>query len=360
MKGSTLCSGLIALGLLLSSEVYAAEPTTEPDYATRQQGLQQTNPVAAWQRGQGKDVVVAVLDTGVQSSHPDLNDNLLLGYDYVDNQSDGSTDPNGHGTHIAGIIAALVNGVGITGIAPQAEILPVRVLNDAKGSEAMAYCEDYNDPETAPNPNCSKRTMLSTIKGIQSAALYALTKNKRMVINASFGSPAENGYCAAIDKLFSDHPELENLVIIVAAAMNENTSAERYPAACSRVFAVAAVDENDVRWTEGPRASNFGSWVSIAAPGKQVYSTWLEGAYRPQSGTSMATPFVAGAVAVLLSADPSLSPKQAMQYLLDNTDPLNDSGLGAGRLNLSKAMSAIPAPPVAPTAPVAPSNFSIQ
>ncbi len=346
------------LGVSVVSLGWAADP----EYG-RQTALQQANPEAAWERARGAGVVVALLDTGVDSSHPDLRANLLPAVDFVDDQplDPGSNgDPNGHGTHLAGVIAALKdNDIGISGIAPEARVLPVRVLKSTLLNGIHNHCTEYTD---ATNTTCkTTEPMLSPIKGMQYAADYAKTHNQIVVVNASLGSVAQNNYCSAIEALFNQDPGLKDRLIIVAAAMNRNTSDEYYPAACSHsnVVAVAAVDGEDQRWrVNDSYGSNYGNWITLAAPGAQVFSTKPDNEYGYLSGTSQATAFVSGALAVILSADTDLKPVDALGILLSNLKSLSDSSLGGGRLDLSRAMSAVPEQPQI-TPPSAPASLEV-
>lgn len=356
-------------GLSISAMVLGVEP----DY-DKQSGLKQTQPEGAWAlaqqagKGKGEGVVVVVLDSVAEITHPDLVANVVSStedYNFIqDLYNPPSGYHGGHGIHIAGIIAAAENGQGILGIAPKARVLPMRVLNKDLHSENGIYCGSLTSAQRATDRFCKT---LPVISGLNAAAQYALDNpTTKVVVNLSLGSPAELGYCSAIDDLYSANAGLDTRMIIVAAAMNENTDEPRYPAACgnSNIFAVAAADEVDGRWVESAlRGSNYGGWVDLAAPGKSVYSTWWGDSYTELSGTSQATAFVSGALAALLSYNGSITPQQAMALLLQNADPLKNDwlGTGKGRLNLSNAMAAAPSPPPAPgnTPPQAPSGFNV-
>ena len=251
-------------------------------------------------------VKVAVLDTGV-SPHEDLGA-LLPGYDFVQNDTDPS-DLHGHGTHVAGIVAAIRNSTGVAGVAPGVGIIPVRVL-DANGSGLIS----------------------SVIAGIG----FAL-ESKANVINLSLGST-------------TDVPALKNAitqatlsgVLVVAAAGNSGLSnAVSYPAAYPDVLAVASTTRSNAVSSFSSR----GSYVDIAAPGSSILSTYNNGSYEYMSGTSMASPHVAGAAALLFAAHPQASPLQVSQALCQSATDIDSTGVdqasGCGLMSVSKALSSL-------------------
>ena len=279
-----------------------AQPVSDPVFPD-QWGLQQINAPAAWQRGDsGSGATIAILDTGVDLAHPDLQSKLVAGADVTESDFQGCPGPqdeNGHGSHVAGIAAAATNnGIGVAGTAPAAQIMPVRVLNaDGEGSDA------------------------EVIAGIKHAA-----DNGAEVINLSLGGqpvigqlpPLNAEMAAAVDYAFSKGS------LVVAAAGNESVPLCSYPAAAAKAICVGATDRRGA-----PSAySNFPASpednVRVRAPGgfgpldcefsENIWSTvWPEGdecrnttrgdlsGYDAFAGTSMASPFVAG-VAALLSA----------------------------------------------------------
>ena len=251
-------------------------------------------------------VKVAVLDTGV-SPHEDLGA-LLPGYDFVQNDTDPS-DLHGHGTHVAGIVAAIRNSTGVAGVAPGVGIIPVRVL-DANGSGLIS----------------------SVIAGIG----FAL-ESKANVINLSLGTT-------------TDVPALKNAitqatlsgVLVVAAAGNSGLSnAVSYPAAYPDVLAVASTTRSNAVSSFSSR----GSYVDIAAPGSSILSTYNNGSYVYMSGTSMASPHVAGAAALLFAAHPQSSPLQVSQALCQSATDIDATGVdqasGCGLMSVSKALSSL-------------------
>jgi len=264
-------------------------------------------------------VTVAVIDTGVDYNHPDLTGKVTKGYDYVNADSD-PMDDMGHGTHVAGIIAAKANNnYGIAGVSWNAKILAIKVL-DSNG-----YGSDYD----------------------VNLGIYAAANNSSVkVINMSMGGPYSDTEYDAVEYAVMTKGKL-----LVAAAGNDNTSdtTNAYPAALSlsfpgRVLAVAAHDQAHCRAAEdqpppnglGP-FSNYGSWVSISAPGYDILSTvpisvptpWSYDGYYFLSGTSMAAPHVSGAAALAWQQYPSLTNLQIASLITSNAStagPLNVDG----------------------------------
>ncbi len=213
-------------------------------------------------------VVVAVLDTGVDGSHPDLAGRVLQGFDVMSGRPGGDRDPNGHGTHVAGIVAAVAgNGIGVEGFASGVRILPVRVLG------ANGYGDDADLAE-----------------GIIWAA-----DNGADIINMSVGGAEDMELLRSAVRYASGRG-----VLLVASAGNEALWGNQpsFPAALPEVVAVGAVGQRDVR----AMFSNTGPYVELMAPGSSIVSTWPGGRYLYSSGTSMAAPFVSAAAALTLAS----------------------------------------------------------
>lgn len=279
---------------------------------------------AAWDLTMGaRTVKVAVVDTGIDSQHPDLAGQVVGGRDFVNNDSDPDDDM-GHGTHVAGTIAALTNnGVGVAGIAGGASLLAVKVLG-SNGSGTVAAIAD----------------------GIN----YAVQQGAK-VINLSLGSPQSSTTLAS-----AINSALAAGVTVVAAAGNDGTSTPMYPAAIKGVIAVGATDSSDNRSS----FSNYGSWVTVAAPGSNILSTYPGGRYQAMNGTSMASPHVAGVAALVRSRHPDWSASQVKAAIETTGDPVRgfEGNLAIRRVNALKALGGgnpAPAPSVPPSpGPTAP------
>ncbi len=254
------------------------------------------NTYAAWGVTIGSPAVkVAVLDTGMQEDHPDLA-GKVTSYDI----GCGTTDCSGHGTHVAGILAAgLDNGAGGAGIAPNVSILNIRVFANAYGARTF-----------------------DIIAGINEAV-----ERGAWIINLSLGSyfrhPLEE---EAIESA------IDNGVTVIAAMGNDGSNTVHYPAAYDGVIAVSAVD------AAGSRAwfSNYGSWADLAAPGADMMSTVSGGRYESWNGTSMAAPVVSGLAALYMSAQGWTAPAQMEKLLKAATVKASDSGLGKGIVDAEK------------------------
>lgn len=261
----------------------------------------------------GAGVKVAVLDSGVISNHEDLK---IAGHYSNLTNDDGvaitsTNDVVGHGTHVAGIIGAQSNNVGGVGIAPDATLYNIRVMDDDGSGK------DYD-----------------VIQG-----LIRATQMKVDIVNMSLGGPGYNGlFQDALNDAYN-----EGIAVFVSAG-NDGVSAINYPANYDGVICVAATDTNNSR----ANFSTYGSWVDLSAPGVNIWSTYNGGtsSYASLSGTSMACPVAAGEAAVLLSAKPkSLDGKTGknkvdalLQLMKSNTVKASGSGMGSGITSLTKAL----------------------
>lgn len=321
----------VAAELETSPEVLEAEVdrrvaiATEDPEAWRQWGHLSTETPAAWKRNAtGSGVVVAVLDTGVDASHPDLAGRVLPGADFVYNTGDARTDPNGHGTAVAGVIAAVAdNGLGIAGVAHQASILPVRVLAD----DGRGWDSDVTE-------------------GILWAADAGAD-----IINLSLG--ASNGGSSIQQEAI--RYATDKGILVVAAAGNEDTAlgshpAPFYPAAFPETFAVGATTFRNER----AAFSNRGSYVNVSAPGEEILTTFPGGRYSTISGTSFAAPHVAAVATQLRSLPGTNLTPAALRTLIETTahdlGPRGrDASFGFGMVNsrvaVCKASGTCPATP---------------
>ena len=258
-----------------------------------------------WESGTGSGVKVAVIDTGIQLNHPDLSGNILTGYDFVNNDS-SANDDNGHGTHVAGIVASTMNGSGNVGASYSAKLIPIKVLNES----GYGYLSDV-------------------AKGI-----YYATDNGARVINLSLGTPYDSDVMRRAVTYASNKG-----VLIVAAAGNESGAPCSYPAAYSSVVCVVATTQDN----KLASFSNIGG--ELAAPGVSNYSTYINSSYAKLSGTSMASPHVAGSAALLMSVCTDCTTSQIRDILRSTAIDLGAEGkdiiFGYGLVNLVDAINEI-------------------
>jgi thermitase len=289
---------------------HAIATTNDPYFTSGSQWyLSKMQVPDAWDLTAGAPgVVVAVLDTGVRASHPDLAGKVLAGRDFASGDSDPS-DENGHGTAVAGLIGAVSgNSTGMASVAWNTSILPVRVLDkDGSGSHS----------------------------DIADGIVWA-TDQGADVINLSLGGTGSSSTLqSAINYAWSKG------VVIVAAAGNNGDSVPCYPAACTNVVAVSATNSSDSRTSW----SNYGSYVDIAAPGANVLTLSGSNGYEAMDGTSFSSPLTAGVVALMRAANPALSNATIVNALLANADDIGASGkdndFGHGRVNARRAVTAV-------------------
>lgn len=316
-------NGIISLNLPREQDATppaAPTPAAYPDdpMFAQQYSHKVSNSQAGWNIQKGSEnVVLAIVDTGVDVTHPDLAAKMLKGWNVVDN-SDTMADPQGHGTHCAGIAAALTNNkTGVAGVAPNVKILPVRVLDD-NGS--------------------------GTYADVANGILWAADHGAH-VISMSLGGPSSS-------KVIEDAVKhaISKDALLVAAMGNDGNGSKSYPAAIDGVMAIGSSDKNDKKSS----FSQFGKWHSVIAPGSGILSTFPTHAsgmpgtnYGSISGTSMATPFVAGLAALVRSQYPQLKRAEVKAHIEATSDDLGDKGYdiyyGFGRINVGKALATPPA-----------------
>jgi subtilisin family serine protease len=278
---------------------------------------------AAWDMARANGVLIAICDTGVEATHPDLAPILRgdLGWNAASNNSDWSPI-QGHGTLVAGAAAAATNNAtGVSGVAWGAQIIPVRISNNTDGT---AYVSD-------------------AVKCIQSSA-----DRGARVINLSYRMA---GY-SAIDTAASYARQRGALTFVAAGNDGIDPNWPDFP----NFLAVAATTDLDAR----PSWSNFGGYVDIAAPGISVRTTRIGASYTWASGTSLASPVAAGVAALVLGTNPALGPSQVEQILRESADDVaaggEDDESGSGRVNARRAValaggsSLPPSPTPTPTA----------
>ena len=333
-----------------SNQVVAPNDTLYP----QQWNLHGTKGISApeaWKTTQGAGVTVAVIDSGIVK-HPDLDANVLPGYDFITEPSiarDGNgrdSDPtdqgnweeagvcgadseasesNWHGTHVAGSIAAIMNNKrGIVGVAPSTKILPVRALGmcggyDSDIADAMIWAAG------------------GTVEGVPA------NSNPAKIINLSLGG---EGTCPATYSKAIAEVNKRGAILVVAAGNDGQDTSKVAPANCGGSIVVGATDQ------EGKRSdfSNYGKLVDVSAPGSGIMSTVDLGTtvstgagYTEYDGTSMAAPQVAGVIALMKSVDPSLTAERAKQILKQSSKPLtcDVNACGSGIVNAASALAMV-------------------
>ncbi|MGE5250345.1 MAG: S8 family serine peptidase [Bacteroidota bacterium] len=254
---------------------------------------------------------IVVIDTGVDYTHPDLAGKVYKGWDFVDSDGD-PMDANGHGTHVAGIAAGSTNNtVGISGVSPASHILAVRVLGyDGSGT-------DWAVAQGILWANAHDQTAC----GGQPPLIYNLSLGgdfSALVSDAVAGAKAQGR-------------------LVVAAAGNSDSAAKIYPGADANAFGVAATEENDRRTYFSSFDTGADPWVDIAAPGYQILST-IPGGYEYLSGTSMASPIIAGAAARVWAAFPAYTLAQVRSRLQGTGDATQGFPRLIKRVNLYRAL----------------------
>jgi thermitase len=263
------------------------------------------NTPSAWDTSTGSGVTIAVLDTGVDSTHPDLAGQLVPGRNVLGNNSD-TRDVHGHGTWVAGVAAAAGNNtIGITGVAFNAKIMPIRIADESgyaywsNMATGIVYAADHGArvANLSYNSSCGASTIIS-------AAQYLRTKKG---------------------------------VLVVAAG---NDAKEITDTASADVTCVSATDSSDAL----TNFSNFGNLIDIAAPGEGIYATNNGGGYSAVNGTSFSAPITAGVYALMIAANPVLTSSQLDSYLFGSVDDLGTAGkdkyFGHGRVDAQSAVDA--------------------
>jgi subtilisin len=302
--------GLVDAGAAVASAIGQKPFSAVPDRGIANWNIDRVNAPEAWNRGYtGSGIVVAVIDSGVDYKHPDLDSNIWInfkeiagngkdddgngyvddvrGWDFIGNDNN-PIDLDGHGTHIAGIIAAENNGIGTTGVAPNAKIMPIRALDALEGTTA------------------------DVVAGIRYAA-----NNGANVINVSIGRnfpsiELESAISYAVSKGS----------VVVFASGNDGDSVPDFPARYATNYGIAVgaiASDNQVANFSDRSGSRLIDYV--VAPGVNVYSTLPNGQYGLNDGTSMAAPHVAGVAALILSANPNLSPAQVESIITTTANP---------------------------------------
>ena len=296
----------------------------DPSYSS-QWHLPAVDAPDAWALTTGSaSVPIAMVDSGVDSTHPDLAGRVIGGWNFVTNSS-STADDLGHGTATAGTAgAAANNAIGIAGLAWQNPLMPIVVLDST----------DY-----------------ATYSNIASGITWAADHGARIINVSIGGSTASSTLQSAATYAWNKG------AVVFASAMNNSTSSPYYPAACDNVVAVSSTEPGDTF----SGFSNYGSWIDLSAPGDNIVTTSAGGGYAAWYGTSFSSPLAAATGALMLSVNPSLSASQIVSLLESSADDLGAPGwdqyFGAGRVNAYKAVSAALA---AHTSDVTPPTITIS
>ena len=259
----------------------------------------------AWSNALGSGIVVGVLDSGIDASHPDLSGQLVGGRNVID-QNGNVSDITGHGTAVAGVIVAKGNnGQGIASVAWNAKVLPIRITNSSSGTSTLAYMAagiTYAADQGAKIANLSYQIGAGNYSTLNTAAQYMRNRGGVVVVAAGNTSGLREG---------NDNPNL---------------------------IAVSGTTSSDGLWS----GSSYGNFVDVAAPGSSITTTHNGGSYAAWTGTSFASPMTAGVLALMWSANPGLSPQEAENILESAADDLGNQGwdnrYGHGRINAAQAV----------------------
>jgi len=301
---------------------YPSQVSVNDPLFTNQWNLSDIHVPQAWGTTTGSPTIkVALLDSGVDDDHPDISSQVVDWSNFSDSTT--YTDQIGHGTHVAGIVAASTNnGLGVAGIGYQTKLMSVKVLSD-RGYGQYSWIAQ---------------------------GIYYATDHGARVINLSLGGTSDSiTLRQAVDYAWSHG------VVVVAAAGNSGSSRPIYPAYYDHVIAVAAVDSSNRK----PYFSNYGSWVDLAAPGVSILSTLPNQPnhfsssqdYGLASGTSMASPHVSAVAALVWSLHPSWTSQQVIDRLEQTADPITNTGRywQYGLVNAAAAVGSSVQPTPTPT-----------
>ena len=314
----------VALGLgLVATSAQAATAPNDPDFR-KQYGPTQIGALDAWSKTTGENVIVAVVDTGVDVDHPDLKPQLVKGYDFgdgddnPDDDSPATYDPGngqqtpvrGHGTHVAGTVAAATNnGVGVAGVAPNAKIMPLKLsTKDGLGNFTVSVPQ----------------------------AIRFAVNNGAKVINLSIGALSLTGLIGTLETPCTD--AFNRGVLCVIAAGNSGADKSSGYDKNLNALIVTANDKDGKHAAFGQKADT--KW-SLSAPGVAVYNTWPveDGSYKEIQGTSMAAPHAAGVAALLFAQ--GLNNREVVAKMLETANAIGDPATnGAGIVDAARATGA--------------------
>jgi hypothetical protein len=309
-----------------------AEGVPNDAYFASQWHLATIQAPSAWNSSVGSAAQpIAIVDSGIDPTHPDLAPRIMAGWNFLSGNTD-THDQSGHGSGVAGTVAAASNNLtGVAGVTWANPIMPLVVV-DSTGSASYS--------------------------NIASAITYAADHGARIINISLAGTSPSSALQSAVNYAWNKG------AVVFAGAGNSGNSTPNYPAACDNVVAVSATEPTDTLAS----FSNFGSWIDLSAPGNNILTTTNGGGYGTWYGTSFSSPIAAGVGALALAARPSLSASALVSLLEANSDDLGATGFdpsfGWGRVNAYKAVSAAlsapvnPPPSVAISAPTAGSTVS--
>jgi thermitase len=300
----------------------------DPDYSS-QWYLPQIQAPSAWNITTGSAIPIAVVDSGIDTTNPDLTAQVIGGWNFVTNSSD-TADTLGHGTAVAGTLgAATNNGIGVAGVTWRNPILPV-VAVDSTGEAAYS--------------------------NLAAAIQYAADQGARVINVSVEGSSSSSVLQDAVTYAWNEG------AVVVAAAGNNSSSAPGYPAACTNAIAVSATNQSDGLAS----FSDYGSWITLSAPGTYIETTNEGDNFGEWEGTSFAAPIVSGVAALVLAVNPSLTPQALVTLLEQNSDQVGGPGFspyfGWGRVNAYRAVTAalgLAAPPPPVSVSISPGSASL-
>jgi subtilisin family serine protease len=319
----------LVLALAFAAPAFAADPLRDDQW-----GLAMINAEGAWATSTGIGAEVAVIDTGAQFDHPDLTGRLLTGYDYVGRNDDDPSDENGHGTHVTGlIVASRDNDEGITGVAPGAKVLPLRVLDE--DGEGLV----------SDTVEAVRRAIEADVDVINLSLGDYLPLQSRLMEDPAYGNALESAVG-------------EGIVVVVAAGNNMFPYCENPEV--DGILCVGAVNRQGLKSSY----SSFGSEVDLMAPGgeigpggtpEEVLSTWNDSDYFAIGGTSQATPHVAAVAALLVSL--GVTGQDAVNRIVETAAPAEPAfQYGAGIVDAAAAVEGLAPPDPAPAA----GSFSVK
>lgn len=271
-----------------------------------------------WLETEGEGITIAVLDTGCQTDHSDLTNSVIAGWNYHDNTA-AVQDRQGHGTHVTGTIVANNNNIGVVGVAPKARVLIIKVLGD----EGWGYTDS-----------------------VSQGVLFAIEQNVDIISMSLGGTASDDGLHEALKKAYNKH-----IPCICAAGNSGDVGQLDFPGRHAETISIGALNDANLR----AEFSQTGQRLDFMAPGVDIYSTYMGNQYAGMSGTSMATPWAAGVVALMMAKHRKIGGKTPLHTVEDVREHLKKTALdldiagkdnktGFGLIDVSKALGQIEPP----------------